>query len=138
LVAGRTYIIDMKALPGSNFDPYLRLETATGQVLAEDDDSGGGLDARITFRATQTGNYNLIATSFSPQFGPFTLTVVEQGGGVAPPRIDPKIPKVDPKSRPVRPNARLDEPTLPPNVARSLPANQVTPVAWIDEKRGAS
>ncbi len=44
---GVTYTIDVT----SPWDNYLRLENAQGQQLAEDDDSGGNLNARIVFRA---------------------------------------------------------------------------------------
>ena len=54
------------------------LSDATGKKLAEDDDSGGGLNARIVFRAAQAGTYRLQATSFNGGAGAFTLTVREQ------------------------------------------------------------
>src|SRR5262249_17921184 len=41
---GKTYRIDLRS---KDFDPYLRLEDAWGKELATDDDSGGGLNARI-------------------------------------------------------------------------------------------
>ena len=65
---------DQKAL-----DPYLFLHDATGKKLAEDDDSGGGLNARIVFRVSADGVYRIQATSFmNVGRGAFTLTVREQ------------------------------------------------------------
>lgn len=64
---------DPKAL-----DPYLVLTDAAGKKLAEHQKSGGGLNARITFRPEQAGTYCIQATSFDGGAGPFTLTVREQ------------------------------------------------------------
>jgi hypothetical protein len=50
----------------------------SAKARAEDDDSGGGLNARITFRAPADGIYRIRATSFNNGRGPFTLTVREQ------------------------------------------------------------
>src|SRR6266542_4412649 len=41
---GKTYTIDMVS---TQFDSFLRLEDAKGTELAQDDDSGGNLNARI-------------------------------------------------------------------------------------------
>jgi predicted Zn finger-like uncharacterized protein len=84
LEAGKTYVIDEKA---RNFDAYLRLESAPGNQLAEDDDSGGNLDARIRFTPNQAGTFRVIATSLGGGIGEFTLairdtSVPEPGGGV--------------------------------------------------------
>src|SRR5438105_2950700 len=43
---GGVYTIDMVS---TQFDSYLRLEDAKGRELAEDDDSGGNLNAQIVF-----------------------------------------------------------------------------------------
>ena len=53
-----------------------RLENAAGQQLAQDDDSGGMLNARIVFSAPADGWYRIIVTSFSPKAsGNYTLRV---------------------------------------------------------------
>jgi hypothetical protein len=78
LTAGMQYQIDMVRPPGTPLDPYLRLEDSNGRHLAIDDDSGGNLNARIIFRATQTGNYRIVATALNSRLGPFTLTVLQQ------------------------------------------------------------
>mgnify|MGYP001571148621 CR=1 FL=1 len=56
--AGSTYLIDLKS---RQFDCFLRLENSSGQQLAEDDDSGGGLDSRIVHKATKNDTYRIIA-----------------------------------------------------------------------------
>jgi len=71
LEAGVTYRIDMVS---KDFDSYLRLEDATNKELAKDDDSGGGLNARITFPCPATGTYRIIATTYKGG-GEFTLSV---------------------------------------------------------------
>jgi hypothetical protein len=72
--AGLTYTIRMRKLT-NDFDPYLRLEDAAGQVLAEDDDGDGFPNAKIVFTAPRTGVYRIVATSFDMNFGNYTLTV---------------------------------------------------------------
>src|SRR5689334_16918165 len=50
LKAGRSYQVDlMKKDNKQQFDPYLRIEDSAGKQLAQDDDSGGNLNARIRF-----------------------------------------------------------------------------------------
>jgi WD40 repeat protein len=78
---GKTYVIDMlTADPDSlALDPFLRLLNAFGKVLAEDDDGGEGLNARITFRAPATGIYQIEATSDDGRgVGNFVLKVKEK------------------------------------------------------------
>jgi Ca2+-binding EF-hand superfamily protein len=60
--AGKTYQIDHMS---KAFDAYLYLEDSNGNVLAQDDDGGGGTNSRIVYRADTTGNYRLIATSLN-------------------------------------------------------------------------
>jgi tetratricopeptide (TPR) repeat protein len=78
LAADKRYVIDMVSPDQKALDPYLILSDATGKQLAEDDDSGGGLNARIVFRAERSGTYHIQATSFNQGTGAFTLTVREQ------------------------------------------------------------
>jgi serine/threonine-protein kinase len=78
LAAGKTYVIDMVSPDQKALDPYLVLTDAPGKKLAEDDDSGGGLNARIIFRAPQDGTYRIRATSFNGGSGEFSLSVREQ------------------------------------------------------------
>jgi hypothetical protein len=75
LTAGRTYQFDMIA----GFDSWLRLEDENGMNLAQDDDSGGNRNARLTFPIQRTGTYRIVATSCFPMSaGNFTLRVEER------------------------------------------------------------
>jgi thiol-disulfide isomerase/thioredoxin len=78
LEAGNTYRIDYREA-GYNpkvLDPLLFLEDAQGKVLAKDDDSGGGLNARVVYKAPSTGIYRLIATTANTnQIGKFSVEV---------------------------------------------------------------
>ena len=78
LGAGKTYVIDMVSPDQIALDPYLVLTDATGKKLAEDDDGGDGLNARIVFRAEQAGTFRIQATTFNAGVGDFILTVREQ------------------------------------------------------------
>jgi tetratricopeptide (TPR) repeat protein len=75
LQAGKTYLLDLQS---KHFDAFLRLEDDQGKKLAEDDDSGGGTNARIVFTATEAGSYRVIATSFRRAgLGDYTLLLRE-------------------------------------------------------------
>jgi hypothetical protein len=76
LKAGETYVID-HVRPGEDFkfDPYLYLEDANKKVVAQDDDSGGNLNARIIYTPEADGEFRIIATTLTPATGEFTLTV---------------------------------------------------------------
>jgi hypothetical protein len=76
MVKGKTYSVEMAS---RQFDAYLRIEDAAGKQLAEDDDSGGNLDALIVFRASESGVFRIITTSFAPGAqGEFLLRVQEE------------------------------------------------------------
>jgi hypothetical protein len=72
----KTYIIDMES---RDFDSYLRIEDVTGKQLAEDDDSGGNLNARIRFLPPQDAVYQIIAMTFAGGAGTYTLKVHAEG-----------------------------------------------------------
>jgi serine protease Do len=75
MTAGRTYRIEMVS---SKLDSYLRVEGPDGKQVAQDDDGGGGRNARVMYRCPADGVYRIIATTYASQVGPFTLTVQEQ------------------------------------------------------------
>lgn len=75
MVGGKTYIID---LISKQFDAFLRLEDLEGKRLAQDDDSGGGTNARIRFKAPEDGVYRVYATTFNVGTGLFLLKVREE------------------------------------------------------------
>jgi hypothetical protein len=70
--AGKTYQIDMTS---KAFDSYLYLESPTGKYITEDDDGGGFPSARIIHKATETGQYRIVCTYFSPAVGDFKVTI---------------------------------------------------------------
>ncbi len=75
MVAGRTYQIDLVSF----WDNYLRLEDSTKRNLLENDDGGGGRNARIIFQPNVTDDYRIIATSFGGQVtGEYSLFVRER------------------------------------------------------------
>ena len=77
LQAGKVYYIEMRVANNSAIDPYLTLNGVRGKI-AEDDDSGGDLDARIIFRAPTPGKYKIHATTCNPDdVGEYVITVTE-------------------------------------------------------------
>jgi Ca2+-binding RTX toxin-like protein len=81
LVAGQAITITLTgsgATPLS--DPYLRLRDSMGNLLVENDDSGGSLNSSITFTATTTGTYYIDAAAYisatgETSTGDYTLQV---------------------------------------------------------------
>jgi hypothetical protein len=79
LVAGKTYVIDMISPNQQALDPYLMLFDPAGKKIAEDDDGGDGLNARIIHRAAASGTYRIVCTSFeNAGAGPYTFMVREK------------------------------------------------------------
>src|SRR5205814_245913 len=73
MAAGKTYQIDLMS---KEFDAFLRLENSAGKTVADDDDGGGNLNARIVYKADASGDYKIIASTFADgKTGKFTLTV---------------------------------------------------------------
>jgi hypothetical protein len=83
---GQSYTFEMQRLdksprpekgPDTRLDPSLLIEDPENQkILAEDDDSGGELNARIAnFIAPKTGKYRVLASAFGPNRGAYELTV---------------------------------------------------------------
>lgn len=75
--AGQRVAISMKA----DFDTYLELFDINRNSLATDDDSGGDLNARLTFVLPDDGDYLIEARGFSDATGSYDLMLDE----VAPP-----------------------------------------------------
>ncbi len=80
---GKTYVVDMQTTQ-FDMDPYLLIFDPANIKIAEDDDSGGGmnnLDARIRFTANRTGTYTIGCTVWRQVpagGGRFTVTVREE------------------------------------------------------------
>jgi len=70
--ADKTYVIDLES---TEFDTYLRILDAAGKQLADDDDGGDRLNARIRFTAPRDGNYQIVATRFSGGQGNYLLKI---------------------------------------------------------------
>ncbi len=82
LTAGRLYAFDMKGADsagGTLADPTLRLFDGTETYLLQDQDSGSGRDARLTFGATASGSYFLSAQGTLDATGSYTLTATDLG-----------------------------------------------------------
>lgn len=91
LTADVTYVIEMNTADGKQLDPFLRLETAAGRVVAFDDDNGGDLNARIVYTPVRTAEYRIIATVFdTQQIGPYTLIVSEAAKEAGPAKTGKK------------------------------------------------
>lgn len=72
LEAGVYVRIDLKS---TAFDAYLYLTNSAKKVMASDDDSGGGFNARIDFKSPAADTYRIIVTSFDKRHGPYSLAV---------------------------------------------------------------
>lgn len=70
----KTYIID---LVSKDFDAFLRLLDKNGKELAEDDDGGGDLNARVIYSPTESADHEIVAATFDGQVGKFSLKVRE-------------------------------------------------------------
>ena len=56
-------------------DPFLYLRDSTGNLLASNDDGGSGLNSRIKFTPSASGNYYLVADAYSSSTGTYALSV---------------------------------------------------------------
>uniref|UniRef100_UPI003AA8050B M10 family metallopeptidase C-terminal domain-containing protein n=1 Tax=Tritonibacter scottomollicae TaxID=483013 RepID=UPI003AA8050B len=78
LTAGETYRIDLTGAPSGNgtlSDPLLRLHSSSGTQIATNDDGGAGLESLLTYTATTSGTYYLVADAYSTNTGTYTLSV---------------------------------------------------------------
>ena len=78
--AGKHYVIEMRGDP-REIDPWLILRDSAGNILAEDDDSGGWPNALIVYSPRKDDDYDISATVFKgDKLGPFTLRIREETG----------------------------------------------------------
>ena len=70
--AGQRVVIELRS---RRFDAYLQLLDPWGNKLAEDDDSAGSGDARITYTVREAGRYQIVVNSFgdTPQSGAYSV-----------------------------------------------------------------
>ena len=81
--AGQRLVV---AMLSGDVDAYLRVVQPDGNIVALDDDSGGGTDARVEFEVPATGDYLIVATTFSSgEQGSYQIHLYEPGPPVAPP-----------------------------------------------------
>jgi hypothetical protein len=66
------YLIDMSS---NAVDSYLRILDKNGKELAVDDDSGGNLNAQLTFTPPAAGTYRIVATCLNSGTGDYNLTI---------------------------------------------------------------
>ncbi|MDV6329020.1 hypothetical protein Q5L94_13295, partial [Idiomarina sp. Sol25] len=72
------YQIDLTGAPSGNgtlSDPLLRLHSSSGSEIASNDDAGGSLESLLTYTATTSGTYYLVADAFGAHTGTYTLSV---------------------------------------------------------------
>ena len=82
LKAGKIYSIRMTS---NNVNSFLRLLDSKDKQLAEDDDSGGGINAEINFSCTKDGDYKVVCTTAQAvNAGNYVLTVKTSGGAGQP------------------------------------------------------
>lgn len=92
LTVGTQYTFDLKGIDesgGTLDDPFLVLRNASGGFVAQDDDSGTGLNSQIVFTPESSGTFYLSARGFSGNSGTYTLTTspeerTDEGGGTTP------------------------------------------------------
>lgn len=65
------------SLSSGDFDSYLELFDANHNSLATDDDSGGALNARLTYTLPEDGDYLVEARTFSDGMGRYDLKLEE-------------------------------------------------------------
>jgi hypothetical protein len=74
-------------LSSDDLDCYVLVVDGAGRVLAEDDDSGGGLDSALEVRLPADGLYLVVATSYAREVGSYQLRVSRPGGEAAYPHL---------------------------------------------------
>ena len=80
---GERVVINMKS---DEFDSYLEVLRADGDVLASNDDGGSGTDARLVFQAPEVGDYNIRARGYdNDDSGAFVLWVGDRDPGTVNP-----------------------------------------------------
>ena len=74
---GQLWDLSLAAPPGSSLDPALQVfagELASGGAVGEDDDGGGGLNARLRFLVPETGTYTVRAYGIGQTEGAFAFS----------------------------------------------------------------
>ena len=80
---GVTGTVTIRAFGIESFDPFIRVESADGDVLDEDDDGGDGTDALLTIDLTGEPGAVVVVREFGGESGTYNLLVLP-GSGTAP------------------------------------------------------
>jgi hypothetical protein len=105
--AGQAFQMDVL----SSWDNYAMVFDPAGNVVARDDDTGEGLNARIQYTCAVSGTYRLAVTTFasSTTTGPYTMQVQGLGQGVT----------TQPQPQPIT------QPVVTPLAAPAAPSNAI-------------
>jgi Bacterial pre-peptidase C-terminal domain len=74
LAKDKAYVVD---LTSSDFDPYLRVLEKSGAQLVEDLEGSGNGVSRLVVNPTDSGDHQIVVTSFDGEVGKFVLKVRE-------------------------------------------------------------
>lgn len=72
LEAGENQQIQLD-MTSTDMDPYLMIFDESGDFMVEDDDGGGGFNARISVLLPHAGAYLILANSYAPEWGDYQL-----------------------------------------------------------------
>ena len=141
LVAGAAYTFDLsgQATAGGTLgDPLLELRDAGGTVVASDDDSGAGADARILFTPTASGSYTLAAReSGGDGLGSYALLASVTTLGLAVAAVDADRLEGSSGNQPFTFSiTRNDDLTAAINVAWAVTGNGASPTNAADFANG--
>jgi hypothetical protein len=75
--AGQTITVDVES---GDFDSQIRLLNLDGELLTEDDDSGEGMSAQVTFTLPETGIYTIEISSWNDKVGAYRVEVRDAEG----------------------------------------------------------
>ena len=83
LTGGKAYVVEMNS---QQFDTYLVVQDNDGKTIAEDDDSGGGLNSRLLLTPTKDGVFKIHAAALGGN-GNFLLKVKEAAAASDPKKV---------------------------------------------------
>lgn len=123
----------------SDLDPFIVLNTADRTPLATDDNSGGGVNARLTFVIPSTGQYIIQATHAGgvPPVGggQYSLNLTAAVDNI-PPQTDAATDIADTSDSRPSDNTRLTRLTSGDSVQRSLTSQAALHAYWFEAQTG--
>lgn len=87
---GATGTVTIRVIGDDSFDPFIRVESADGDALGEDDDGGDSTDSLLTIDLSDEPGAVLLVREFGEEAGTYTVVVLE-GTGSAPPRTGDEL-----------------------------------------------